>query len=56
VSGPPRAAGRQPTNAPKLPNIARSLLKSAVLALLHAGLIAPADAERLIAQLGLADA
>ena len=46
---------REPA-APKLPGVAASLLKSAILALRHAGLIADADADRLIVELGLADA
>ena len=42
--------------APKIPDVARSLLKAAIMSLLNAGLIASDDAETLIALLDLGDA
>ncbi|MBX9631441.1 MAG: hypothetical protein K2X67_13055 [Burkholderiales bacterium] len=41
---------------PVLPDVARALLKSVILSLAHAGLITGADAELLVAYLGLRDA
>lgn len=41
---------------PPLPNVARSMLKSAILSLERAGLITGRDCEHLIALLGLRDA
>lgn len=43
-------------NAPNLPDAARSLLKSLIVCLSNTGLISRADADNLIALLGLADA
>ena len=42
--------------APALPDVARSLLKALIVSLGTAGLIATADADTLIALLGLTDA
>ena len=42
--------------APNLPDVARSILKGAIMGLANAGLITSADAEQLIALLGLTDA
>lgn len=43
-------------SVPNLPNIARSILKGAIMSLMTAGLITDADAECLIALLDLRDA
>ena len=43
-------------NAPKLPDVARTILKGLFVSLAHAGVITDADAENLIALLGLGDA
>ena len=43
-------------NAPNIPDAARSILKSVITALANAGLITGADAEHLVAVLGLRDA
>ena len=43
-------------NAPKLPDIARSILKGAIVTLANTGLITSADAENLIKFLCLTDA
>lgn len=43
-------------NPPNLPNIAGGIIKALIVSLANAGLITSADAERLIALLGLADA
>ena len=43
-------------NGPRLPDVARSILKGAIVSLVNAGLITSADAECLIALLELADA
>lgn len=43
-------------NVPNLPDVARSVLKGAIVGLASAGLVSPADAEHLIALLGLEDA
>jgi hypothetical protein len=41
---------------PALPDVARCLLKGAIVSLAHAGLISAADAKLLLAFLGLRDA
>lgn len=41
---------------PTLPDVARSILKGAIVSLASAGLITAADAECLLRLLGLADA
>ena len=41
---------------PELPDVARAILKNVIVSLGATGLISPADAERLIQQLGLDDA
>lgn len=41
---------------PTLPDVARSILKGAIMGLVNSGLITSADADHLIALLGLADA
>lgn len=41
---------------PTLPDVARSILKGAIMGLVNSGLITGADADRLIALLGLTDA
>jgi len=46
-----RAGGSM--NAPALPDVARSILKAAIVSLATSGLITTADAEHLIAFLGL---
>ena len=43
-------------NAPNLPDVARSIIKGAITSLANAGLITAADADCLMALLGLADA
>lgn len=43
-------------NAPNLPDVARGIIKALIFSLANAGLITGADAEQLIALLGLADA
>lgn len=43
-------------NAPNLPDVARSIIKGVITSLATAGLITGADAENLIALLGLTDA
>ena len=45
-----------PNHLPDLPDGARLILKSVIMALANAGLITNANAEYLIASLGLADA
>jgi uncharacterized protein YutE (UPF0331/DUF86 family) len=43
-------------DAPNLPDVARTTLKGLIVALAHAGVITGADAEKLLALLGLRDA
>lgn len=43
-------------NVPVLPDVARTILKGAIVSLANAGLISTSDAERLLTLLGLADA
>lgn len=43
-------------NAPNLPDMARGIIKALIVSLANAGLITSADAERLVAILGLTDA
>ncbi len=43
-------------NAPILPDVARGIIKALIVSLVNAGLITSAEAEQLIALLGLADA
>lgn len=50
------SATKKKVPAPMLPDVARSILKGAIMSLANAGLITSADAEHLIATLGLADA
>jgi len=49
----PRGTSMRP---PELPDVARAILKNVIVSLGATGLISPADAERLIQQLGLDDA
>lgn len=43
-------------SAPNLPDVARSLLKALIVSLASAGLMSKADADNVIALLGLRDA
>ncbi len=43
-------------NAPKLPDVARSILKALIVSLASTGLMSQADADNVIALLGLKDA
>ena len=43
-------------NAPNLPDVARSLLKALIVSLASTGLMSQADADNVIALLGLRDA
>lgn len=49
------ATGEQ-MSVPALPNVARSILKGAIVSLANAGLITSADAECVLSLLGLRDA
>lgn len=51
---PARRGGN--VSAPNLPDVARAILKALIVSLANTGLISRADAENLIALLGLADA